>query len=200
MPAPDIAEQIRQAEALEQSARAHAHAAGDPYRDRSGCEAANAQIKAQDAAQLRGRIDRMQDKRKADLAAIHASAKKMGVDDETRRAMVQRISQGRTASSGDLTFAERAALLKEIGGGKRAPKRAGRGPSAGAMDRKVMLTKVEALLADSKLPWSYAEAILRRQRGILDKAIACPIAQATDQELRGVIAALYRRAKRGQAA
>jgi phage gp16-like protein len=139
----------------------------------------------------------MESKRKGDLAAIHAQAKKMQIDEDTRGAMIRRLSKGRTASSGDLTAPERAAVLKAIGGGRRPPpKRAGRAPAAPALDRRAMLTKVEALLADSKLPWAYAEAILRNQRGIADKAIACPIAQTTDQELRGVIAALDRRAKR----
>ena len=194
MSAPDIDELIRQAEALEQSARAHASAAGDPHRDRSGLASHSAQLKAQDAAQLRARIQRMEAKRKADLSAIHASAKTAGVDEDTRRAMVERISGGRTRSSADLTVGERTALLREMGGPKR-PSRAGRAIRPAAMDRQSMIAKVNAQLADQRLPTAYAEAILRRQRGIADKDVACPIEAATDPELRGVIAALYRRSK-----
>jgi phage gp16-like protein len=139
----------------------------------------------------------METKRKADLSAIHAQAKKTGIDEDTRRAMIERLSQGRTNSSADLTAPERAALLTEIGGGRRPPpKRAGRAPTPADLDRRAMLGKVEAQLADAKLPWAYAEAILRRQRGILDKAVACPIAQTSNAELRAVIAALSRRARR----
>ena len=134
-------------------------------------------------------------KRLRDLAAIHAEANKRGVDEDTRRAMIRRISAGRTGSSADLTAMERGQLLRELGGRTR-PSRAGRGPGQADLDRRAMLSKVEALLADQRLPWGYAESILRRQRGILDQRIACPMAQSTDNELRGVIAALARRAKR----
>ena len=134
------------------------------------------------------------DKRRRDLAAIHAAAAKAGIDEETRRDMIARISGGRTRSSADLGADERHALLKALGGRSR-PARAGRGPGPGDLDRRAILTKVEALLADQRLPWGYAEAILRRQRGILDQRISCPMAQSTDAELRGVIAALHRRGK-----
>lgn len=135
------------------------------------------------------------DKRRRDLAAIHAEAKKRGVDEDTRRAMIRRISAGRTASSADLSAEERGHLLRELGGRSR-PARAGRGPGQEDLDRRGMLAKVGALLADQRLPWGYGEAILRRQRGILDQRIACPMAQSTDSELRGVIAALVRRGKK----
>lgn len=136
------------------------------------------------------------DKRRRDLAAIHAQAKTLGMDEDTRRALIERVSAGRTRSAADLTAGERADVLLAMGGGKRPPARAGRGPGRGALDRRAMLTKVEAQLADARLPWSYAEAILRRQRGIKERTVSCPIAQSTDAELRGVIAALARRAQR----
>lgn len=136
-------------------------------------------------------------KRKADLAAIHAQAKRAGIDEPTRRALIARVSGGRSESSGELTAPERAAVLRALGGSSRA-RPAGRGPSLEALDREQMLHKVQALLADQGLPWAYAEAILRRQRGILDKRVGCPIAQTSPQELKGVIAALWRRAKRQQ--
>lgn len=194
MPDHDIALLIAAAAALERSAAA---AESDT---RSG-SFATAQARAQDDRQrafnTRQRIAGLEVARKRDLSAIHAQAKKAGIDEHTRRLMIQRLSGGRTLSAADLTAGERRALLAELGGGQKP--RAGR-PAAAAMGRQQGLTKVEALLADAKLPWSYAEAILRRQRGILDPRVACPLAQASAEEIGRVIAALWRRAKRAKAA
>lgn len=191
MPAPDI----EAAKGQLRSAQAVANSTTDPYDDRQG----HARARRQDAEyRVRGllsAIAEMEAERKADLAAIHSEAKRAGIDEETRRAMIARLSDGRTNTSADLDAAERAALLRQLGGGR--PRNIGRRPKPQALDRQAMLRKVQAMLADARLPWAYAEAILRRQRGIADKAVACPISAATDPELRGVIAALYRRAKLG---
>jgi hypothetical protein len=189
MPAPDI-EAVRR---LMQTDQAIANAPADPYDDRQGHARARAQDAQDRASAARRQIADLEAKRKADLSAIHAQAKRQGIDEATRRAMIERLSGGRTNSSADLTAGERTALLRELGGQRAAGRR---GPKPPELDRRTMLAKVGALLAEAKLPWSYAEAILRRQRAILDKAVACPLTAATDPELRGVIAALYRRAKR----
>jgi phage gp16-like protein len=140
------------------------------------------------------------DLRAKEITLIHIAKAHLGLDEATYRAQIGRISQGRTTSSAALTAMERDSLLAEYRLAGWVPttiaKRAGRGPTAAAMDRRAMLTKVNALLADQRLPWAYAEAILRRQRGITDATVACPLAQTTDVELRGVIAALHRRGKR----
>lgn len=188
---PDIAALLAQADIEADIAAAHL----DPHSDSHARDNAVRQDAAEAARCLRLRAKQLLDKRKSDLGAIHAAAKQQGIDEDTRRDMIGRISNGRTRTSADLTAPERSQLLKEIGG-RRAPKRAGRAPSPAALDRRAMLAKVQALLADSRLPWSYAEAILRRQRGILDKSIPCPIEQTSNTELRGVIAALSRQAKR----
>lgn len=135
------------------------------------------------------------DKRRRDLDAIHAQAKQLGMDEDTRRALIERISQGRTRSSADLDQEERAALLRELDP-RRLPTPAGTAPRT--LSARGMLRKLAALLGEGGKPWSYAEAILRRQRGIRDSRVRCPLEQATDQELRGVIAALYRQQKRGK--
>ena len=137
--------------------------------------------------------------RAKDLQFIHIARAQLGLDDATYRAQIERISNGRTQTSAALTAPEREALLAEYraaGWKATTPKRTGRRPAGPVLERRAMLTKVGALLADQRLPWAYAEAILRRQRGIANKAVACPIEQTTDAELRGVIAALHRRAKR----
>jgi phage gp16-like protein len=139
------------------------------------------------------------DLRAKEITLIHIAKDHLGLDETTYRAQIARISQGRTSSSADLTAQERDSLLAEYRRAGWVPttaKRAGRGPTAAVMDRRVMLTKVNALLADQRLPWAYAEAILRRQRGITDAKVACPLEHTTDVELRGVIAALHRRGKR----
>lgn len=58
-----------------------------------------------------------------------------------------------------------------------------------------MRTKVEALLTSMALPWGYAEAIVQRQRG-LPPGVACPIAATSADDLRGLIAALDREARK----
>jgi hypothetical protein len=209
---PDIAELIRQAENLEQSARAHRNEAGDPYRDRNGTAAYTAQMQDQDAASLRIRIKRMQAKRTADLAAIHASAKQAGMPEDAYRVRVRVASGGqiqddgsvvggRTDSAGALTAAERTALLNALNAGqtKRRPRRAGRPIKPEALDRQSMLGVVNALLTQVRKSTAYAEGILRQQRGH-PKGTASPIEMATDPELRAVIAALDRQAKRQAAA
>lgn len=137
--------------------------------------------------------------RARELTLIHIAKAQLGLDEETYRAQIGRISGGRTRSAADLSAMERDSLLVEYrraGWVPTSPRKAGRGPGRAALDRRAMLSKVQALLADQGLPWGYAEAILRRQRGITGSTVACPIAQTTDAELRGVIAALDRRAKK----
>jgi len=140
------------------------------------------------------------DLRAKEITLIHVAKAQLRLDEDTYRAQLERISQGRTRSAADLTAQERDSLLAEYRLAGWVPtttaKRAGRGPAAAVMDRRAMLTKVNALLAEQRLPWAYAEAILRRQRGITDATVACPLAHTTDVELRGVIAALHRRGKR----
>ena len=129
------------------------------------------------------------DPRARALAALHAEAKRLGMDEDTRRDLIADVSAGRTRSARDLTLPELRAVLHRLGGAKsrraRVPK----------VQPGEMLAKIRAQLTDAQLPWTYAEAILRRQRG-LPAGIACPLDRATDAELLGVIAALHRRARR----
>jgi phage gp16-like protein len=52
--------------------------------------------------------------RQAELAKIHLAKKQLGLDDDTYRAIIERITKGRTDSSGEMTAAERGALLDEF--------------------------------------------------------------------------------------
>jgi len=62
------------------------------------------------------------DLRTRQLAAIHAGRKQIGMEEDDYRAIVSRISRGRTESSGEMTDTERARLLdhlKTLGAGKK---------------------------------------------------------------------------------
>jgi Protein of unknown function (DUF1018) len=52
--------------------------------------------------------------RQAELAKIHLAKKQLCLDDEAYRAMIERITKGRTDSSAEMTEAERRALLDEF--------------------------------------------------------------------------------------
>lgn len=150
-----------------------------------------------------------------DVRAISTGVSRLGIPDDALREMIRRHTGGRTASRAETTAQERRAILDELrgkgftprpqraapqGGGAKAP--VTRGTSTNS-SKPAMLAKIDALCASpppglEPVPRRYAEAILRRQRGIADGKIACPLEQATPEELRGVIAALHRRAKRNQ--
>lgn len=111
MTAPDIAYLLRQIQLEE----ALASEAPDPHDDHQEVARARSRDAQDRAAALKHQVAAMEAQRKADLAAIHAQAKRAGIDEETRRAMIWRISQGRTGSSGELMAGERAELLRELG-------------------------------------------------------------------------------------
>jgi len=97
--------------------------------------------------------------RRSDLAIIHIAKKQLGLDDETYRAML--LQHGGVNSSKDLsaTGAERVIKHLKASGFKAEPKygkRPKHRPGCGAM-----MDKVEALLADRKLPWSYAQVMAK---------------------------------------
>lgn len=143
------------------------------------------------------------------LQLIHVGATRLGLidaalpagdperDQDYRRLLIELTGRN---SCQDLNDAQLQLVLRELqdrGFVIEAPANVGRRPRN--MAPGDMRTKVEALLADQGLPWAYAEAILRQQRG-LPKGIACPVSTASAIELRGLIAALDRRAKKGAGA
>ena len=105
------------------------------------------------------------DRRKQDLKAIHAGARQLNLDEDTRRDLIERVTGYRSA--GQLDDAGRAAVLQELrrlGAGRPGAKKPahypGRPHNFARLDAEI--TKIEAQLADMKLPWSYADAIARR--------------------------------------
>lgn len=111
------------------------------------------------------------DRRNGDLARIHVLKKQLGQDDETYRAMLLRVAGVR--SSADLDGPGRGKVLREMerlsGSTEGADRRRARflritqdAPRNVSEDRKAMIGKVEALLADAQRPWSYAHSMAKR--------------------------------------
>ena len=128
----------------------------------------------------------MTDKRKRDLSAIHASKNKLGIDDDTYRQMLRAVA-GKD-SAGKMNQAERTKVLrhlKQLGGGKPQQKKAEYPGKPHNLNNEPMLQKIEAQLADMKLPWSYADAIAQRMFKI-DKVAWLK----TTKQLSAVITAL----------
>jgi phage gp16-like protein len=130
--------------------------------------------------------------RNAQIATIKIAAKQLGLDDDTYRAMLH-DKTGKT-SAADLDWQERKAIIDHLVkcGAKIERKGA---PSTLARNDEYM--KIEALLADMRLPWSYADAIAENITG--GKATGIPrlgwVKNA--MHLQGVIAALtYEQRKR----
>lgn len=104
-------------------------------------------------------------RRRAELARIHLQAQQLGLDEDTYRAMLRRLT-GRD-SAGEMTDAERAKVLDFMRrqlGARRYP---GRPHNADADAAQAPgLRKIEALLAEAGRPWAYADAIARRVAGV----------------------------------
>ncbi len=64
------------------------------------------------------------EQRRRDLAAIHAEAKARGIDDELRRDIIARVTEGRSRTAADLDACERAAVIAAL---RNKP-----GPAAGS--------------------------------------------------------------------
>ena len=126
--------------------------------------------------------------RKKDLAKIHAMKKQLGFDDDTYRDMLEQVTSLRSA--GKLNGVQRGKLIKHLyslGAGKAKKSYPGRPHNT---DSNAQMGKIEACLAEAKLPWSYAAKIAKNQCG-KEKLEFC-----NSTELSGVINALLTDAKR----
>lgn len=126
--------------------------------------------------------------RRRELAAIHAARKDLGLDDETYREMLFQLTGERSAKG--LNQRQRRQVLdhmRRLGAARKPRQRVAQHPGRPHnLDREPTLQKIEALLADMKLPWAYADAIARQQYGIE----RCAWLNTLDQ-VTGVIAALH---------
>lgn len=118
--------------------------------------------------------------RRSQLAQIHIAKSDLGLDDDTYRAMLMDIAG--VDSSAKLTAKQRKAVLErfESKGWKNKKHRA---PEVTA-EKAPYIRKIGALLADMKLPWSYAHGIskqmFKKQR----------VQWCEAEQLRAVVAAL----------
>lgn len=99
--------------------------------------------------------------RKGLIAKIHIGKSQLQMDNDSYRALLYRTTKKNSCTG--LTVIELEAVLKEMKRLGFTPKRAGTGrkPSA-AKSKTALLSKIEAILAEKKLPWQYAEAMAKR--------------------------------------
>lgn len=148
-----------------------------------------------------------EEQRKSLLAKIHVAKKQLGLDDAEYRAMLEGNFGVMSAASLDLHELERMVFVMRSYG--FAPKRghARRGESRkrdvpallnAPGGRGDLVAKIEAQLAEkgriegTDVPWGYALGILQRQSGGVTRSLD----HATEEQLKGVISALARDAKR----
>ena len=126
------------------------------------------------------------DRRRRLLAAIHARAKALGWDEDTRRDVQRRVAG--KASCGEMTLAELRAVADEMrrAGAPAPPFDAGRP----AERTEGMRRRARALAARLGAGDAWLDAICRRQTG------GTAFADASAGQLRGVVAAAWRQAKR----
>lgn len=125
--------------------------------------------------------------RRSQLAQIHIAKKDLGLDDDTYRALM--IDVAGVDSAADLTAKQRRAVLErfEEKGWKKAKRPRGN-PVNVAPEKEPLMNKIGALLADMKLPWSYAVGIMKQQ-GIKAQRIEW----CTNKELHSIAVSLIKR-------
>lgn len=109
------------------------------------------------------------DARRRELAKIQIARKQLGMADEVYRNLLWTI--GRVKSSSDLDHAGRRKVLDHMRacGWRSAPGKKphpGRPHNIDTADRGPLLGKVEALLADARREWAYADGLARSMFGI----------------------------------
>ena len=165
--------------------------------------------KAKPSARKRGSEDAEQ--RKALLAKVHIAKTQLGMTDGEYATLLE--SHYNVSSAGVLDLAELKGLVLVMrgygfkptkGSAKRKATRKKAIPAtlqSGAndpLDRKPLMEKIEAQLTEkgrvegTHVPWGYAVAVLKKQSGGVTRCFE----HATAEQLRGVIAALTRDAKR----
>ena len=119
------------------------------------------------------------------LAAIHVRAKRLGLDEDTRRALQERVAGKRSCA--DMSIGELRAVADEL---RQADQRVGPVDATRPADSAArMRGRVRELAAELGVGDAYVDAIARRQAGV-------PLARASAGQLRGVIAALWRQVQR----
>ena len=132
-------------------------------------------------------IERGRARRRALLAAIHVRAKQLGLDDEVRGDLQERLTGERSCA--DMTTAQLRKVADEL---KLADLRLHPRPVDATRPRDSrgpMRERALALARSFGAGERYCDAIARRQSGV-------SLHDANPRQLRAVIAAVYRRAKK----
>jgi phage gp16-like protein len=122
--------------------------------------------------------------RARDLQLIHIARKQMAWDENTYRAILERVTG--VASAADLNARQRKAVIDEFVrlGWKVKSRKSHRKPGTVGEDRQLLVNKIEAYLADAGRPWAYADGIAQRVCKV-DSVRFC-----TPEQLRKIVAAL----------
>jgi phage gp16-like protein len=97
------------------------------------------------------------------LAQIHIAKAQLGLGDDEYRALLGRVAGVRSAK--ELTNRNVGTVINEfqrLGWKPTSAKRAGRKAPRPPRTRASVMSKVEALLADSGRPWAYADGMAQR--------------------------------------
>ena len=125
------------------------------------------------------------------LAKIHIAKSQLGLDDETYRALLARVAGVRSAK--DLSPRQIVAVIAEferLGWKPKTARKTSRTKPNPAAERKKLVSKIEAFLAEANRPWEYADGMALRMFKV-ERIEWCDFDQ-----LRKVIAALSYDAKR----
>lgn len=164
-----------------------------------GVDKGRNRVHGRKTATRRGGTDTGIDDRRHRLGRIHQGKKSLGLAESEYRALLVRASAGPDGlggydSSANMTEDQHIAVLREMARlGFKAADAAGRKrafPGRPKGDLSPMLRKVEALLTDSKRPWSYAHAMAKRMHNVQR------VEWLNDHDLHGLVAALQVNANR----
>lgn len=117
------------------------------------------------------------------LAMIHIAKKQLGMNDDDYRSFLRQYN---VSSAKELTPTKLDRALDDLaklGFEAKKPKRAGTSP---AIKNTPLLSKINALLADMKLPWNYANAIARQM-------YRQDLVNCHEAELHSIVVALLKR-------
>lgn len=99
------------------------------------------------------------------IGAIKAGQTALGWDDVTYRSVLARLTGKSSSTLCTLAELEQIKEYMHQQGYPRKAKKHGRKPSVPA-SKKTVLGKIEALLADAKRPWQYAETMAQHMFGV----------------------------------
>lgn len=120
------------------------------------------------------------------LGKIHIAKGQLGMDDDSYRALLRRVAGVESAKDLDSRQAGRLMVELERLGFKPKPSSKAKGKPHNFAKLSGEIEVIEAQLTSMRLPWSYADAIAKRQFGIAKVAWL-----KKPEQLKAVLAALH---------